>query len=184
MKKISVFALVLLLAVVLVFPVLASEQYSPVASTVYSEVVTLTDEQIKSLPSSPVELLPSQGAGKMILPVSVVIKFNNTANYTNIAPTATLSVVHYGYGLLVSLSEEYNNGVSNLLANDGNMFAVLNPQSDVSPTAGMRAEFGFPEYFADQGLALNLYNGFNGDLTGGDPSNSLQVTVYYFIVDL
>lgn len=184
MKKYLAFVVLFVALFALSFPALASERSTPVAATVYSEVVTLTDAQIKSLPSSPVEILPSPGADKMILPVSVVVKFENSGNYTDIAPTATLAIVHYGYGLLASLSEGYNSGVSNLLANDADMFSVLNPQSSISPTMGMRADYNYPEYFADQGLTLILYNGFNGDLEGGDSTNALTITVYYVIIDL
>lgn len=184
MKKYLVFVVLSLALVAMSFPAFASEKSAPITETVYSEVVVLTDAQVKSLPSSPVEIMPSPGVGKMILPVSVVVKFDNTANYTDIAPTATLGVVHYYYGLLASLSEGYNSGVTNLFANDADMFTVLNPQSAISSTMGMRADYNYPEYFADQGLMLVLYNGFNGNLEGGDPANTLTITVYYVIVDL
>lgn len=181
MKKISA----LLVLIILSMFAWQTPAKATVAAVLYSDVVTLTDAQIRVLPtSSGFEIVPAPGADKMILPTSIVVNFKWEGSYTNIAGTATLAVVHDGYGLVTSVSEAWNNGVSNLLANDANAITFLNPLSDISNLPDMKAGYNSPEYFSNQGLKLILYNQFNGNLTGGDPNNTLTITVFYVVVDL
>jgi hypothetical protein len=146
--------------------------------------VVLTDAQIKALPTTPVELVPAQGAGTVILLKDVLLHKNFGVGYTNAdADSAYLSAV-LGDDDLEGLELQANvpSGVSWLAGTmqSGEAFYWFRYQH---PDAFNKAAEVFGSNCVDAAAFLYVDNAGNGDFDGGDPANTLKVTVYYIVVD-
>lgn len=148
--------------------------------------VTLSDGQIKALPTTPVEILPAPGPGKMIFPIGGIIYFHWSGNYGNIASNSALVVAHAnGFNLLTAVFEnDGSTSVSNILNDDEDYMAILTPRSNVGIGSQTISRYDYAPNFDNRNITVAAYNGFNGNFTGGDPANTIKVTVYYAIVDL
>lgn len=137
--------------------------------------VTLTDAQIKALPTTPVEIVAAQ-PGKAIVPVTATFNLDWTGNYTNINANAGIRLRTTGGTLvLYRLNESPDFLVTALLACGGDSFMVVGqrwpPDMGIPPT-----DFN--------NVVLDVSNASDGDLTDGNASNTLTVTVYFVVVDL
>lgn len=172
MKKISML-IVLLVILALAFPVLANEQSTPIPATLYSETVTLTDGQIQDLPTTPVLVVDGQGAGKVIVPVTLVL----TSNFSNGAYTLT------GGSNALGLGVTSDPGCCVALTTDPDL--ILTIQDDLISFIGLPTGAWLGQYGKTAADNAPLYLFQNGsDNTGGDPANTLMVTVYYYVIDL
>lgn len=129
--------------------------------------MTLTDAQIKALGEVPVEVIPAPGANKLLLPISAVAVLNCAAGaYTGL--TGTPAVVLW-----------YEN------------------QDTIAEGYATSFPWGHAADHQDLNMAVVAQNGPNennaivitmtsqdGDLANGHADNTLNVTVYYVIVDL
>lgn len=164
-------------------------------SLIHQATVELTDAQIKALPTTAVEIMAAPGAGKVILASFGVFKMDMAVGgaYTNrnaVDPGASIQV---GYGgnenesLLVTFPELLSGALISLLTNEGlDYFYILTPIV-AWPVAGAAA-FPFPANVSvvgssNQPLTIKAFNQGDGDFTGGDPANTLRVTVEYRILD-
>jgi hypothetical protein len=155
----------------------------PVEVVCYQLKTVLTDAQIKSLPTTFIEVVPAQGAGKLLIfhRAMIALISDTETYYTNVSVTDDdYMAIAYGDD-----SKTVSDGVRN--------GSVLQ-STDVNFLLPFRGEplgaFGLTE--ADSASASNCVNvplkliGYNagGNLTGGHASNTLEVTVFYSIVDL
>ena len=148
--------------------------------TVYQLKTTLTDAQIKALPTTPVEVVPAPGAGKMLLlnQVSIVYPASSVMNsYDNIDAGATYVSVIYGSDYQEEGSG-YVNDIGRLFEQPGNIFKVKPFNIDGVDWVTIASPV------ENQGFFLYADNNASNNLTGGDPANTLEVTVFYSIVDL
>jgi hypothetical protein len=147
--------------------------------------VKLTNAQVLALPTTPVQLVAAPGAGKVLIPFLAVFYLDWTADYTNIDAHAVLKVGYSPTGsltFLVAFVEIANSGVSGVLAEGASNYAVLGPtaiangaSSFVVAVSGSNDEPGQ----TNVALLLAATNALAGNFTGGDPANTLQVSVYY-----
>lgn len=158
-----------------------------VVQTILSSKTTLTDAQIKALPTTPVALVPAPDEGKMILFHRASLLFKRTADYTNIGNRSFLYINasdQLGGGVSQKLSDYNRFEITNFLAYGADAIALL-PAAAGTPDGFLSYD---TFYFIGTGLYLMFQNegdeGAVGDLTGGDPANTLEVTVFYSIVDL
>lgn len=156
------------------------------SQAIQSATVTLTDAQIKALPSTPFTLVAAPGSGKLILPVDAVMSLDAQGGaYTNV--TNQQMWLSYGSGGR-TISAIYDENTQGAFADDSAVHVLLgfsNSQvtsltGTVYSTAWWSDDTGG---IANAALTLGMFNG-GGDLTGGDPANSLKVTVLYAVVDL
>lgn len=155
----------------------------------YQRKTILTDAQIKALPNTFVEVVPTPGAGKAILfhGATIVSKIEAGNGYTNVTnDIESYCSVSYGND---------NKSASNLMQNvlvfadkepDGYQVQVLMPYF-------VGFSFGANNWpvcmstdtstIENQPLKIVCYN-TDGVLTGGDSSNTIEVSVTYSIVDL
>jgi hypothetical protein len=163
------------------------------SGVVQVSTVTLTNDQIKGLPTTAVELVPAPGAGKVIVAPSAVIfgamlvhTFPDMGSgYTNVDPQISVSfVLSLDPGW--ALDTEYRPDGSHLNLNldptqwdDLQIVSFITPYNVTSPvdTVGR-------SHIEDKPLTLRFFNASLGDLTGGDPANTLAVTTYYAVADL
>lgn len=144
----------------------------------------LGDDDIKVLPSLPLfELVPAPGTDKIIVPIRAFALLDATAGAYN-------SDVGRSWQLYAGASQELTGIVepNTALANGQAQFFLF-------PTLSFAGAGDFAGYLTSgagqqianlNDAALNLRDHYNGvaDYTGGDPANSLTVTVYYVIADL
>jgi hypothetical protein len=148
---------------------------------VFKRKTILTDAQIKALPSTAVEVVPAQ-EGKVIMPIGFMATFKQTVGYTNTNPD-TVVVMGWGdSGGTIEDSSCYIKG-SSLEAN-GNRYALGGIIGRISANIYDTLEgFNMTHDISNKAIVLTSYNS-GGDFTGGDASNTLEVTVVYSVVDL
>lgn len=156
-----------------------------VQSIVFTKATQVTDSQMKALPTTPVELIPAPGNGNVIIPLSVVVRFFYTADYTNIHANSYIGVFpgSLNSGLLNALLESIDSGVTNFLQYGEDALATF-CQPRILQSAAIAAFVNPVADFLNQPLVLTAWNDVNGDFTGGDPANLFKVTVAYMVIDL
>lgn len=166
---------------------------TPVEVVVYKLKTILSDAQIKTLPAIPVELVPPPGDGKFIVFHNAIFyKPAFTANYGNISDNGSINVgylggtsVDVGFWTDISASVE---AVSSLLVNNASWGNTATFQD--GPSVAVIGSYYLPmtlrsgnNLIINRSLNLFCYNA-DGDFTGGHVDNTIEVTVFYSIVDL
>ena len=154
---------------------------------IFTRSVTLTDAQIKALPTTAIEIIPAPAAGTFIAPLAAWAYLNWAADYTNLVD-AENSRVALGYaGTLISVLSPWNESeLFNLLADGASHTAFTGLQGTMRDAHIYTQGAGqFQDEPGVLGAALEVY-GVNsgGDFTGGDPANTLKITVWYGIVEV
>jgi hypothetical protein len=138
--------------------------------------VPLTDAQIKALPTGDFTLVAAEGAGKLIVPLAIVITIDTTAGaYTNVTS---------GFSSLV-----YNGAADASIYFNNSIFTQGTKRTVVLPIAvyddsgnGTAAHFNTANA-ANAPLVLSVGN-VDGAFTGGHASNTGAVTVVYLVLDV
>jgi hypothetical protein len=174
------------------------------AAAVLSHSATLTDAQIKTLPTTSVEIIPASGAGLAIdlLRIALVVRISEPGQvYTNISavsgangPGFSFSYdgaaqialtlcngTYFGNDFVDSLLGENSNvGIGGNVVFSGPWFDVGDPDMGAEPWMGeVRGDD-----LDDRAVVLRLVNPGSGDLTGGDPANSMIVRSLYTLAPL
>ena len=136
--------------------------------TVYSQTATLTDDQIKALPTTQVEIVAAPGAGKIIIPLFGGSAVLTGANYTNKSSDALLSVSMAGFVF-------YSYEIASLVDFGEDAFLPF-----IVATANLPETTAL---MANEPLMITVDNTL-GNFTGGDPANTLKVTVLYTVIDV
>lgn len=153
-----------------------------------SNTVILTNDQIKALPTTPFDVVPAPGADKTLVFFGALFRRSDTGfAYTNVNADAYGGI---GYGV-------DNVYVSAIVANDSgalefsltdllnsSLMETLWPLDARTPSwYNKMNNQGADEYSVNQPLVFWCSNS-DGDFTGGDPSNTLTITIFYAVVDL
>jgi hypothetical protein len=145
--------------------------------TYYSRKTVLTDAQIKALPSTPVELVPAPGAGKVVMVSDYVWQVKTPgADYTNIefGETSSITLI-YGADYQDDASEGFENIGFCFENNRINRFCGV---------GFLQVKTWEEAAIINKAVYLYAENGSSGNFTGGHASNTLEITVFYSIVDL
>lgn len=125
-----------------------------------------------------IDILPTPGAGKMIVFEKAVLNFNKPVEYVDLANPAFLYLLYKSSGDVASQIARIN------ASNKTTMVAVLG-NAGVNSDSVSWANFSEPNnageksFYEDSALSLVLDNG-GVEVTGGDESNYLDVTVWYY----
>lgn len=150
------------------------------------KVVTLNDAEFRALPSTPFEIVPAQGPGTIIRWLGAWIVLDNSAGAYN-GPSksgAYLQVVH--------LASPFPIETSGFIWLDAPMQQAGIWSGTFPPFGGYNSSDGYLYHqpsnigtaIQNVGLAIaDVYNG-QANYVGGDPSNTLQVSMLYAIVRL
>src|SRR5687767_13459334 len=136
---------------------------------------TLNDAEIKAMPTAPYpEIIPAPGAGKMISILKVIARLVTAATYTNGANTATMMLLVGDTQTTFATLPSFFDG-------------VVDYTTDMPPyfdTPGTSAIYDLTAAFENQPVSAFISNGGSGNFTGGNAANTLEITVYYVLVDL
>ena len=152
--------------------------------TVYQLKTTLTDAQIKALPTTYVELVPAPGAGKLLVfHRALIVSKTIGGAYTNVDAQNALVVVYGDWeveaGTLVPMSQVAANKLG---------FMTIGTTDDLRASWTTYQQDKLADFYMDDlanmPFKLVAGNGSAGDFTGGNAANTLEVTVFYSIVDL
>lgn len=155
------------------------------------KVITLSHTQIIALPTTPIEVIPAPGANKIIHGLGgAMISHTLAGSYTNIDVAAFLQLSCAGWPVLNYLPNDASitNGSATRLTDffQGADLVHLVPAMD---TEGV-ANWGPVPFMItlseviNQPLQVSIDNASAGMLTGGNAANTLQIVVYYTIIDL
>jgi hypothetical protein len=145
--------------------------------TIKARRMVLTDAQIKALPEASVEIVPAPGPNKIVFPIDAIVQtiFVEGGGYANISVPSQLGLVYpSGNAILWQMDVE----ASGIFEFAPSSFATI-----LSPVAAPGIGTVLPEDAINQSLLFGA-NNINGPYTGGNPANTLAVTVFYAIVDL
>lgn len=137
--------------------------------------VTLTDAQVKALPTTGIQIVASPGAGKHLLVVGVSLYLDWTADYTNIDPTAVISL---------NFGTTSNVAGGRLIEGEGDVTRMLAPGEDALGFLVQEYKALDADQAVNLGLNLKATNGAAGDFTGGNAANTLKVQVWFVTVTL
>lgn len=139
-------------------------------NTIQEATVTLTSAQIKSLNANPIALVPAQGAGKVIVPISIISKFFYGG--TNVFVAAALQSVSVFYGTAL----QYISGVIN------NVQVVASASSYSVPSFAGIANTATSNL---ENVALNAYNPIPTEISGNAANdNTITFVVKYYVVTI
>jgi len=157
--------------------------------------VTLTDAQIKALPTTSVTLVAAPGVGQIILPLRGLLTTSFVAPYTNINAAGAFLSIALGVFPATNVPFSFIPNDAAIVAGSptgfSDLFTSTTPKrQDLVPWANTEGvdQWG-PITGANarttvdnQPLVIGVDNQGDGDLTGGDPANTLTVTGYYLIL--
>jgi hypothetical protein len=158
--------------------------------TVYSVTVTLTDAQIKALPTTAVEMVAAQGAGKVVLPVSVFAVADTTAGAYALNASEVSWNIAWNSSPQIRYIGATNGGVASLLTTPQIGFTSFLVGASLSQGTGdftgeiLSVSGGFLSQA--ENLALVIKDDWDGasDYTNGDPANTMKITILYTIIDV
>lgn len=159
---------------------------------VFSKTVVLTDAQIKALPSTSIVVVPAPGAGFYTVPIHCVIELNapNNQHYTNVTDE---TLAQGASDIVVTWGDNWVNAFRAVPMNyfggffSGKRVAFCSPFTGVSvPTVAedqlwafvMGYTFNGQDRVENNALKVSADNS-GGNFTGGDPVNTMAVTVWY-----
>lgn len=159
-------------------------------AVVLVETTVLTDDEIKALPSVVVPVVPVVPDGTLFLPIWAVLVFSSEDHeYTNIDVDAILQIDKFAP---MGGGHPHSTPPYDFLAGGFTpLTVVMGPAYDVEVfDLGAGNEFGYTAVGEVADIdepnptpVIYMSNG-SGDLTGGNPTNTLTVTVVYTLVDL
>lgn len=154
---------------------------------------TLTNAEVLALPSTRIELVAPPGAGKMVAPLGAWLFVKKTTPYTG-SETAHLFIgtLTDEYPMLTEIDSDGASRVASLLGDTSRAsdFAWMGLETVPKDTTGsvgaytkaVSEDAGPLTILEDEPLVVGIYG--VGDLGGGDPANTLVVSVFYGVLDL
>lgn len=148
---------------------------------------TLTNSEIIHLNETPIEILAAPGANKIIFPLAAWLRVDWHADYGDIDAGSQIDI-KVGGNILTGISNA-ESSVTSLLAGGGsdgsNAFTGLALTQFVLSTPAYVTPKGSAGFFdgdvSNKPMTISASN--PGNFSGGDPLNTLKVTVFYVVVD-
>lgn len=150
-------------------------------------IVSLTDAQIKALPTTPITLVAAQGSGFRIKIIDATVKATIVGAYTNIDATyCSLQIEHAGPVILCTAITN-DSGTTPALTNITTVLGTAQTTiTDLIPNVYEATTVVYPVPMLatatdDVLVRIAIDNDGTGNLTGGNASNSLKVTLTYLV---
>lgn len=150
-----------------------------------------THAKILTLPTTTPTLIGAPGAGFVIVPMQAFFQMKWVADYTNIDATSRLQLgAAVNREMMTAFNEPTFGNITGIFAAGESSISMLIPVQEYNGAAAGAANLeGFGDFaniadFNNQPLKVLMQNVAAGDFTGGDPGNSLTITVFYSVVKL
>lgn len=169
------------------------------SSSVLAASVTLIDAQIKALPTTGVEVAAAPGANKLLMPLAAYLLSDFAVAYSGITANTNYPEIWVGQkesgGTVLAFFIDEPDGPETALTlfltsinTFGRVLWPLYTRLELQPTSyvGLGKALS-PDPAGDGLIDLPLIiRGDNngGNFTGGDPANTLKVTVLYTVLDV
>ena len=146
----------------------------------------LTNAQVKALPTTPVQLIPPQGTDRAIVAIIGTLELVWVADYTNLDADSRLFFESSNFfSQLIPAFETHGSGMSAIFAAGIPTYSVAPAYTNQDGAKNLIQNSGYAlNQVSNLGMILYIDNQAAGNLTGGDPGNSLIVTVFYNVVKL
>lgn len=173
----------------------ASSPVAPSAGTVRTKKVVLTDAQIKALPTTPVKLIPATGLGtRLVFLFADAVLDASAGAYGGVTDGSYMSIEWTPFEIRGSnhLGDDSTttpplSELTDFLTNGDKRRVGFVPYSQAvdlaQPNAWGNAAHGEVITVASENVALDIRISLaGGNLTGGDPANSLTINLFYVII--
>jgi hypothetical protein len=151
--------------------------------TVYSAEITLTDAQIKALPNTPVQIVADPGDGKTIFIIDVQYRFNLVAGYKLSDGTP---FIDSQFGLTWGINEVnaalWSDCSTSIADVSGEFNYFLLGGSAQLP--GANSGFIPGVTIVNKGIYMAAYSENDNDWIGGDPSNTMKISITLKVIEL
>lgn len=148
--------------------------------SVLSQTVVLNNDDILAIVDTPYPVLPAPGAGKMLLPLFVIVTVDARAGaYTNIGESGAICFTGTG-----STHPQY----AYWKEDPANSYPLIaaDQAEKITEVFGLRSTQGglgdVSSGLEDKGFWIRFSNESN--FTGGNAANTLSITVLYMVVDI
>lgn len=153
------------------------------ASLLHQVSMTLEHGQIIALPTAYVDVTGDPGEDRVLLVALAVPYLNWVVDYSHIAATAIFYLAYdNAVDFATNLFQIIDSGVGSLLANGEDAWAAFTPPSSTDG-ATLAARNYIPSVTFNKAISLGMFNGANGNLQGGDPGNTLDLSVLFHVYD-
>lgn len=147
--------------------------------------VTLNHAQILAWVSGQITIIPAPGTNKLIIPISAWVNWNFTGVYGNIDPNCTLDFWYSTQtGNILSPIEEFNGNQVSIYLTNGQQVISQHYQQEFDASSGPNARYLLPNVTINQAFVFTATNGLAGNFTGGNSGDTMDIYVYYMILDL
>jgi hypothetical protein len=168
-----------------------SQAGTPQEVAEYELKTVLTDAEIKALQTTSIQLVPAQGAGKALFFKGAIFRKKFTAGSYGTFTDGDVLYIRYAdpasRQLDAGFVQDNANGVSALedffWTTGEKYFDPIKQNLQGTNKLQQPSVIADAMEFENKALELKAIIA-NGDLTGGNAANTLEVTVYYSIVDL
>jgi hypothetical protein len=148
--------------------------------SVKTTTVILTDAQIKGLPNDTITLVQAPGLGKALLFLGAYFQghFDSPTTYIGVDTNSTIGIdnVQINMAVLPSAAIPGNTSYTD--------WAIYIPPGVASVSDGVMS-INPASWWENLPFRMFMNQDDTGDdLTGGDPANTLQVTVIYCVIDV
>lgn len=151
-----------------------------------SITTTLTDSQIKNLPVTPVQLVPAQGENTIIMfHWAIITKTGSSVQYTGVLDGDALRVQYEGGAETVDIGvandfTSFTTDLTKIIASDLTDFILYDKSKQLITTLHTVTLF---ENSMNKGLEAQIFNDSGEAYGGGDPTNTLDITVLYSVIE-
>jgi hypothetical protein len=177
-----------------------NQETSDVQLPIFKRKTILTHAQILALNTTPIKLVDAPGANKMIdvhkirIQGKIVVPYNNLGNPANIGHEDEYARLHIAY----DGGNYFDTGLNNFTYNGTNYQGLVDLLQGTTervysttpyPVSNTDSDLGTTNYsmsvpgIENKGLYTYFVNTI-GALTEGDPTNVIEITIIYSIVDL
>lgn len=128
----------------------------------------MIDAEIKAAPTTAIEIVPAFGMNKIIVPINAHVHFKSSVAYTNLDANFTFALMRGTAGGNIFTADMLDTGLGAAVDTDWNMIE--------------QQVMDLPPDIINKALNFKITNPTGGNLTGGASTNTLTITVAFYVL--